>query len=89
MICQKCKKDFPENEIQESHDIPVCLFEGQDRKEKKNLADKHGRRNICVGCHTEFERRQWGTIVAPLNEDIKKIMIWRAKNFSRRWFDDS
>lgn len=89
MICQKCHNNFPENQIQESHDIPVELFEGNDRKERKNLADKHGRHNLCIGCHIEFERRQWGDIVAPFNREIKDIMITRAKKFSKRWFDGS
>ena len=33
MICDKCKKDFPECEIHESHDVPIYIFDG-DRKQR-------------------------------------------------------
>jgi len=45
MICQKCKDDFPESEIQVSHDIPKYL----------GGTDKDGRHNLCIKCHKEYE----------------------------------
>ena len=54
MRCSKCKKDFPEKEIQESHDVPCYLFEG-NRKGRKNQADKFGRHWLCEGCHKHYE----------------------------------
>lgn len=55
MICDKCKKDFKEVEIQDSHDVPCYLFKGLDRKEKKQQADKFGRHWLCKKCHEEYE----------------------------------
>lgn len=54
MICQKCKKDFPESELQESHDVPTYLFEGK-RNERKQEADKYPRHWLCKKCHDEYE----------------------------------
>lgn len=54
MKCDKCKKDFNEELIEESHDIPCYLFEG-NRKGRKNQADKHGRHLLCRKCHKEYE----------------------------------
>lgn len=55
MKCQKCKNDFPEPEIQESHDVPCYLFEGKSRNEKKNKADKFSRHWLCKECHYKYE----------------------------------
>jgi hypothetical protein len=54
MICKKCKKDFPEHLIHDSHDVPTYLFEG-NRKGRKNQADKFGRHNLCKECHDKYE----------------------------------
>lgn len=54
MRCQKCKKDFEEKDIQESHDVPCYLFEG-NRKGRKNQADKFGRHLLCEECHKKYE----------------------------------
>jgi hypothetical protein len=54
MKCQKCKKEFEEKDIHESHDVPCYLFEG-NRKGQKNQADKWGRRYLCKKCHDEYE----------------------------------
>lgn len=45
MICQKCEKDFPEEEIELSHDIPKYLL-GTDRD---------GRHYLCRKCHERYE----------------------------------
>lgn len=56
MKCDFCNKEFEEKEIQESHDIPCYLFEG-NRQGRKNQADKFGRHWLCKKCHKEYERR--------------------------------
>jgi len=45
MICQKCKKDFPEKEIEVSHNIPKYI----------GGTDKDGRMNLCKECHDKYE----------------------------------
>jgi len=45
MKCQKCGKDFPEKEIEISHNIPKYIG-GQD---------KDGRMALCSNCHEEYE----------------------------------
>jgi hypothetical protein len=55
MKCFQCARDFPEREIEESHDVPCYLFVGFNRKEKKNQADKFGRHWLCKKCHKEYE----------------------------------
>ncbi len=73
MICQNCFDEFPEKDIQESHDVPCYLFQG-NRKGRENQADKFGRHNLCAGCHEEYEKN--------LNGVLKEI----SKKFSKRWF---
>jgi len=89
MKCQKCKKDFPEREIHESHDIPCYLFEG-DRKERKNQADKFGRHHLCNECHEKYEflvlkEWVWKVLFRNVNsfekEKGKEIAIKQSKNF--------
>ncbi len=55
MKCDKCGRDFPEPEIQDSHDVPCYLFKGRYRNERKNQADKFGRHWLCKECHEEYE----------------------------------
>lgn len=78
MICQKCGKEFEENDIHESHDVPCYLFiEFLDRKTKKNEADKYGRHYLCnnreEGCHKKYEK--------ALNEFLKKQAIIFSKEY--------
>ena len=40
MKCEKCKKDFPENEIHEHHIIPKALG-GKDEDGRIYLCEKH------------------------------------------------
>ena len=54
MKCFKCGNDFEEREIQSSHDIPCYLFDGSDRKERKQRADKYGRHWLCEECHDKI-----------------------------------
>ena len=52
--CLKCGIELQESLIQESHDVPCYLFEG-NRKGQKNQADKFGRHHLCEKCHKEYE----------------------------------
>ncbi len=73
MICARCKIDFDEPDIQESHDVPCYLFEG-NRQGQKNQADKFKRRWLCKKCHQEYENA---------------LRLWlqkQAEGFGRVWF---
>ena len=75
MKCYKCKKDFPENEIQESHDVSCYLFYNIiGRRLKKQEADKWGRHYVCKKCHEEYEIT------------LNNFLILRAKEFAGKYF---
>ncbi len=74
MKCQKCKGNFPEKKIEESHDVPCYLFEG-NRKGRKNQADKYGRHHLCKKCHKEYE------------ESLNSLFKLKAFEFAKRWFN--
>lgn len=74
MKCFICKDDFPENKIQESHDVPCYLFEG-NRKGRKNQADKYGRHWLCERCHKIYE--------SILHEKL----VGKAVEFSKNYFE--
>lgn len=77
MICDKCKRDFPEKEMHDSHDVPCYLFEG-NRKARKNQADKLGRHWLCNDrdnhCHKKYEKA------------IRKFLIEQAVKFASKYF---
>ena len=54
MKCHKCQEEFPDHLLEESHDVPCYLFEG-NRKGRKNQADKFGRHWMCHKCHRRYE----------------------------------
>jgi len=88
MICNKCKKDFPENELDESHDVPTYIFDG-DRKERKKEADKLGRHWLCKKCHDIYENCVFSNMIKCADYDTKQRMIKSAIDFAKRWFDGS
>lgn len=55
MKCDLCCNEFEEDEIQESHDVPCYLFEG-NKPGRKNQADKFGRHWLCKKCHSKYEK---------------------------------
>lgn len=56
MKCSKCLLDFEDKYIDESHDVPCYLFFSmENKKEKKQLADKFPRHHLCKGCHKDYE----------------------------------
>lgn len=89
MKCQCCKKDFPENEIEESHDVPVYLFEGDTRNIRKNQADKFGRHNLCKQCHKSYEGFVAAIMIKPLPRVIKDSMIKSASKFAEGYFKNA
>ena len=74
MKCSKCLKDFPENQIDESHDVPCYLFEGIKRNIRKNQADKFGRRWLCHNCHVTYENK------------LRNILQQNAEIYSKIYF---
>lgn len=86
MICQKCKIDFLEKELDESHDVPCYLFKGNKRNIRKNQADKYGRRWLCKECHKKYEMGLAFYLLKILPVDIKNKLKEKAQNFSKRWF---
>lgn len=75
MKCDCCGRNFEESAIQESHDVPCYLFEG-NRKGQKNQADKLGRHQLCESCHKEYENK------------LRVYLVWVAKHFSLRYWND-
>ena len=76
MNCEKCGGNFPEKDIQESHDVPCYLFEGVFRNERKNQADKLKRHWLCVACHKDYEN------------GLKESFQIMAIQFSNKFFSD-
>jgi hypothetical protein len=78
-MCQKCQSDFPEKEIQLSHDIPKYI----------SGTDKNGRHYLCKKCHDVYEKTIFNIMTKWLPAETKDIMKWKAKMFSKRWFNAS
>ena len=72
MICQKCNKNFPENEIEVSHDIPEYIG-GTDSDGRHNLCKKHHKKydllilNKCLKFVNEIPIKE--------HDEVKRI-IW-------------
>ena len=80
MRCQKCKLDFPEKEIQLSHDIPKYV----------GGTDKDGRHYLCKKHHKEYEQEVLNIIlmalISDLPKDTKKKYQWYVKKIKNAWF---
>ena len=76
MKCDGCNQDFEESALDESHDVPCYLFEG-NRKGRKNQADTLGRHYLCKLCHKEYE------------DKVRIYMVLTAKKFSLRYWNES
>jgi len=74
MKCEKCGIDFLEKDIEESHDVPCYLFNGLDRREKKNKADKFPRHWLCKECHHKYE------------EGLRMSFKFVSMDFSNKFF---
>ena len=76
MKCQFCLKHFEEKDIQLSHDVPKYLFclEAIKDNERKNLADKFTRHNLCEKCHKTYET------------DLNTFLKCKAFDFAEEYF---
>lgn len=86
--CAKCEVNFPETELELSHDVPCYIFEGKNRRERKNHADKFGRHYLCKKCHDIYEKTIFSIICSVLSSSDKERMITRAKDFARDYFKE-
>ena len=78
MKCDFCNKDFPEKDIDESHDVPCYLFYNIiGRRLKKQAADKFPRHWLCKSCHEIYEKE--------LNDFLIKV----AYDFAKQYFKKS
>lgn len=75
MKCSICNEEFEEKDIQESHDVPCYLFEG-NRNIRKQQADKFLRRWLCAKCHKGYELR------------LRIFLRDMAKEFAIKYFGD-
>lgn len=74
MKCSFCQDEFEEKDVQESHDVPCYLFwDLLTRRERKQKADKYGRRWLCKQCHDNYEL--W------LKENLILIAQKKAKEY--------
>lgn len=88
MKCQKCNKEFLDNLLEESHDVPCYIFKGKDRNEKKQLADKEGRHWLCKKCHDIYEKKVFSAMTYNLPENQRFAMIQLAKLFALEYFQN-
>ena len=89
MKCGKCGGDFEEKDIQESHDVPCYLFEGEKRNIRKNQADKWGRHWLCKKYHKKYELGLAFHLLKSLSQEMRNKLKERAKKFAERWFNES
>lgn len=80
MICPHCSTDSSENNFECSHNVPVYLFEGLKRNERKEQADKMGRTNLCLDCHYKYE----GKVLQLLCLNLLKRKIIYIENRKER-----
>ena len=86
MICQVCQQDFPESEIEESHDVPVYMFDGTTRAERKNQADKWGRHLLCKKCHDIYEKMVFSIMINSLSSMQRNELKLIAHSFAADYF---
>jgi len=79
MICEKCKEEFMEKDLQLSHDTPRYI----------GGIDSDGRHYLCEKCHSIYERLVFYFMTKDLPENIKEAMRFKSKIFAERWFNDS
>jgi len=84
--CSKCGIELPETNLQESHDVPCYMFEGANRKEKKNKADKYGRRRLCKKCHDIYEKTLPAYLFKTLGKATQERLRTLAKYFANKYF---
>jgi len=78
MKCSGCKKDFPQNQLDLSHDVPKYA----------GGTDKDRRHYLCKKCHDIYERMVYAVMITWLPEETKVEMRRRAKNFAKMKFKE-
>lgn len=82
MICHRCRKEFPEKDLQLSHDVPRYMFE------EKKEADWYGRHYLCVKCHDIYERLVFSIGFKALPDTWKEHVRKSVKQFSQGYFKE-
>ncbi|KKN12608.1 hypothetical protein LCGC14_1014760 [marine sediment metagenome] len=78
MKCMKCKDNFEEKDIQESHDVPKwCGGE-----------DKDGRHWLCKKCHGIYEWKIIKFIWDAHTKISKEFIRNKIKKFSIKYFKE-
>lgn len=76
MICQKCLNDYPESEIDESHDVPRYV----------GGKDIDGRHNLCKKCHDIYEKMVFSVMIGDFDDALKEFMRSKARSFAKNYF---
>ena len=76
MNCSKCSEEFPEAEIQLSHDVPKYI----------GGLDSDGRHYVCKKCHDIYEKTCFAMMVKGEDEITRNRMRKRAMLFAKRYF---
>lgn len=83
MKCQKCNLDFPENEIESSHDIPKYL----------GGKDEDGRHWLCKDCHKEYEdevlKLSCMVLIKNSSEEVKSQCKFQARLVRNYFFKEN
>lgn len=87
MKCSRCGCE-EETQLQESHDVPVYLFEGPDRKRKKQQADKYGRHLLCIKCHDIYERTLFSYLFKTLSPQTREFLRTQGSKFATKYFGE-
>ena len=78
MKCMKCKKDFEEKDIQESHDIPKYM----------GGCDLDGRHWLCKRCHGIYEWKIIKLIWDSHDETTKESLRDIIRTFRNKYFGE-
>lgn len=76
MACQKCGKEFPEPQIDISHDIPQYM----------GGTDSDGRHNLCEKCHDIYEGIAFSVFFRAMPEEQKTRGKEAVKNYAKKYF---
>jgi hypothetical protein len=66
--------------------VPVYLFEGLSRNERKQKADKWGRHNLCNKCHDIYEGTAFKIAVWTVSSEQRDKMKEAVKSFAQSYF---
>jgi len=72
--------------LEESHDVPVYLFDAPDRKRRKAQADNYGRHLLCKKCHDIYEKTLFGYLFNCLSPQQRAFLISKAIEFSNKYY---